>query len=193
MKSFVIFPLLTAGIALCGSAQAQDPKFDTTVKSGRVGYRIYCNNKNGEENRLDIKLIGFQNSTRDPSFFIQGRVTKAELDDLNNDGYPDLLLYIYSGMDGVFGTVYAFVSDQNKAVIPLSLPDVMGDGKLNSGYKGHDEFSMMEGSLIQKFPIYKPGDDKDKPTGGKRVIQYQMVPAGDGKFKFKAVTSYDLK
>ena len=64
--------------------------------------------------------------------------------------------------------VDAFISDGNKSLTPCVLPDAMMDGKVNAGYKGHDEFSRMQGYLLQKFPIYQPGDDKEKPTGGTR-------------------------
>jgi hypothetical protein len=193
MKCFFSFFLLA--VIFCGyyPAYSQETKLDTIVQSGKVGYKVFCKNKNDEENRLEIKLLGFENTARPPNFFIRGRVASAQIDDLNNDGYPDLVLFIYAGAGGVFGTVYAFVSEQNKSLIPLALPDVSADGKLNVGYKGHDEFSMLEGSILQKFPVYKPGDDKDKPTGGKRIIQYQMVPDGNGKYKFKVMQSYDLK
>ncbi len=107
---------------------------------------------------------------------LRGRVAKAEIDDLNSDGYPDLVLYVYTDSSAIFGTVYAFVSKQNKSFIGCILPDPMMDGKINEGYKGHDQFSLMEGYLLDKFPIYKTGDDKDKPSGGTRVILYQLVP-----------------
>lgn len=193
MKTIFLHSFVAILLFLYNPIHAQDIKFDSTLRSGKLGFRVSCKNKIDDENMLAIKLIGFKNTAREPNFFIRGRVVKAEIDDLNNDGFPDLVLYIISGPDGVFGTVYAFLSDQNKSIIPLSLPDVMSDGKLNQGYKGHDEFSLMEGSLLQKFPIYKQGDDKDKPTGGRRVIQYQVVASGTGKFIFKMMQSYDMK
>jgi hypothetical protein len=181
-------------IGIQAPAQVPETKFDTTVKTGKVGYRVFCKNKPGDDNLLSIKLVGFLNTAKDMSFLIRGHVVQAVIDDLNNDGYPDLVLYIFSGLEGEFGTVYAFASDQNKAIIPIALPEVVSDGKLSAGYKGHDEFSLMEGSLLQKFPVYKPGDDKNHPTGGKRIIQYQIVPAGKGTgYKFKVLQSYDMK
>ena len=71
------------------------------------------------------------------------------------------------------------------------LPDPMMDGKINAGYKGHDQFSLMEGFLLDKFPIYKAGDDQDKPSGGTRVILYQLVPDEGDRFKFQKVRNYD--
>jgi len=174
------------------NAQTQYKRFDSTFKMGRTGYRIVCNNKN-EENTLSVKLIGFENTARDQNYAIKGRVIKGEIDDLNSDGFPDLVLYMATGPDGIYGQVFGFASEQNKSIIPFALPDVMLDGKLNQGYKGHDEFQLLEGVLMQKFPIYKPDDEKDKPTGGSRVIMYQMVATEGGGFKFKMTKSYELK
>ncbi len=172
-------------------AQSVIPKFDSLFKIGKIGYRADCKNKNLEDNELTVKPIGFENTARPMTFFIKGRVVGGEIDDLNNDGYPDLILYVYSGQDGTYGTVYAFSSQENKGVVPFALPDVQLNGKISQGYKGHDKFYLLEGRLMQKFPVYKPEDDKDKPTGGNRVIQYQVAADESGKLKFEMVRFYD--
>jgi len=177
--------------AASGNAQVIFPKIDTTVKVGKVGYHVQCRNKKFDENILDIKPVGFDNAAKPLEFMIRGRVAKSEIDDLNGDGYPDLVLYIYSDSSAVFGTVYAFVSKANKSIVGCYLPDPIMDGKINEGYKGHETFSLMEGYLLEKFPIYKAGDDKDNPSGGTRVILYQLVPEEGDRFKFQKVRTYD--
>lgn len=189
--SFLFAALLPGVVA---NAQVILPKIDTTVKVGKVGYHVICKNKKVEENELDIRPIGFDNSqARDMTIMVRGRVMKAEIDDLNGDGYPDLVLYACMDSAATFGTVYAFISKANKSIIGCMLPDPMMDGKINAGYKGHDQFSLMEGYLLEKFPIYKPGDDKDQPTGGTRVVLYQLVPDEGERFKFQKVRNYDTK
>ena len=47
--------------------------------------------------------------------------------------------------------------------------------KLTKGYRGHDEFMMVENSVAQRFPIYKDTDSDDKPTGGWRQLQYKLT------------------
>ncbi len=165
-------------------------KIDTTVKVGKVGYKVDCKNKKFDENQLDVRPIGFDNEAKEQDFMLRGRVAKAEIDDLNSDGCPDLVLYVYTDSSATYGTVYAFVSKQNKSFVGCILPDPVMDGKVNEGYKGHDQFSLMEGYLLDKFPIYKSGDDKDKPSGGTRVILYQIVPDED-RFKFQKMRTYD--
>jgi hypothetical protein len=178
-------------LAVSANAQVILPKIDTTVKVGKVGYHVECRNKKVEDNDLQIRPMGFSSEVKPMEFMIRGRVAKAEIDDLNSDGYPDLVLYVYTDSSAVFGTVYAFVSKANKSVVGCFLPDPVMDGKINLGYKGHDTFSLMEGYLLEKFPIYKTGDDKDSPSGGTRVILYQLVPDEGDRFKFTKVRTYD--
>ncbi|MDP4149381.1 MAG: hypothetical protein Q8927_09195 [Bacteroidota bacterium] len=185
--------LLSPLLILCLSANAQGifSRFDSTLKIGKAGYRFHCRNERMDQNPLMIRPLGFDASLREMDFNIKGLVKGVEVDDLNNDGFPDLLLYIYTDTITWNGTIYAFVSDGNKSVVPCVLPDAMMDGKINTGYKGHDQFSRMEGYLLQKFPIYQPGDDKDKPSGGTRVLLYQLVRNAEGGFKFNRVRYYD--
>jgi hypothetical protein len=59
-------------------------------------------------------------------------------------------------------------------------------GKLAQGYMGHDQFAVVETTLMRRFPIYRPGDTNAKPTGGTRQISYKLV-AGEAGFLFKPV------
>jgi hypothetical protein len=189
MQWSILLTLLLPGIL--ANAQVVFQKVDTTVKVGKVGYRVSCKNKKYDENQLEVRPVGMDNQAREMNFMLRGRVAKAEIDDLNSDGYPDLVLYVYMDSSANFGTVYAFVSKANKSITGCVLPDPMMDGKINAGYKGHDQFSLMEGFLLEKFPIYKAGDDQDKPSGGTRVILYQLVPDEGERFKFQKVRNYD--
>jgi hypothetical protein len=193
MKMQWIFLLTALLPGIAANAQVVFQKIDTTVKIGKVGYRVSCRNKKYDENELEVRPVGFENEAREMNFMLRGRVAKAEIDDLNGDGYPDLVLYVYMDSSATFGTVYAFVSKANKSFSGCVMPDPMMDGKINEGYKGHDQFSLMEGYLLDKFPIYKTGDDKDKPSGGTRVVLYQLVPDEGDRFKFQKVRNYDTK
>ena len=190
MKYFSIFLFFVFSFI---NVHAQFNRVDTTLKIGKVGYHVKCANKTSDKNALSVKPEGFDNTAREMDFFIKGRIAKVEIDDLNNDGYPDLIVYLYLGDEGVIGMVYAFMSVENKSITAAVLPDVQLDGKVKDGYKGHDQFSLLEGMLMQKFPIYKPGDDKDKPTGGMRVIQYKITGSGDAGYKFKMLRFYETK
>src|SRR6201991_5236475 len=131
MKLQYLFLFL--GSLLAGFARAQDssarpasdqaaaptqmvmfPKIDSTLKIGKAGYRVDCRNKGVTQNPLSIKPVGFESGARDVSFTLKGRVASAQVDDLNRDGYPDLVLVIYSDSNASSGTVYGFISEANK-------------------------------------------------------------------------------
>ncbi len=178
--------------------QAQKLKFDSTLRSDKVGYRIMCNNKSPESNIVSITPIGFVgNNTRTMDFMITGRIVKAAIDDFNGDGYPDLIFYSYDEKDRA--QVYSLASSENKSCVPIFMTDIYADPKLRQGYQGHDEFSIMEGFLIRKFPLYKITDSTTKKMEviGKRVIQYKAV--GDKtnpdrpSFSFKIFKTFDIK
>jgi len=189
-----LFPLLLAGFFFTSvNAQITFNKIDTTMKIGKAGYRVTCRNRSVAENPLSVRPVGMETEAKEMNFPLRGRVYSAQVDDLNNDSYPDLILYIYTDSAAIHGTVYAFISEGNKSIAPCALPDVALDGKINMGYKGYDKFSLLEGTLLQQFPIFNPGDAKDKPTGGTRTLLYQLGRGEGGQFKFNRTRFYDTK
>ncbi len=168
--------------------QAQVKKIDTTLKIDGRGYYISCNNKNADRNTVTVNPVSLDAGSRSVFFDVKGRVAKAEIGDLNDDGLPELLVYIYGVPNPETGTVIC-ISVENKSLVTVFFPDIYSDPMLREGYKGNDEFSVRDGMLVRSFPLYKPGDADNKPNGGKRVIQYQMLP-DEGHFGFKVIRSY---
>jgi hypothetical protein len=48
------------------------------------------------------------------------------------------------------------------------------------GYMGHDEFAVVENSLVRRFPVYREGDTNTAPSGRMRQIQYKLVAGESG-------------
>lgn len=188
-KTFLL-PLLVLFVL---NSYGQIKKIDTILKVGTAGYRVICGNKKAGNNLATVKPVGFESTAREMEFYVKGRIEKTEIDDFNNDGFPDLVIYVFNGVNDEYGTVYAIASSENKSYVPIFFPDIVDEPKLRDGYKGHDVFSLLEGTLMRSFPVYKTGDAPDKPTGGKRVIQYKMFPAENGGYKFKVFHAYELK
>lgn len=178
------------------NVRAQDlifNKVDTTMKIGKVGYRVTCRNHSLTENPISIRPIGMESEVHPLDFPLKGRLYATQIDDLNMDSYPDLLMIIYTDSNAVHGTVYCILSEANKSLVPCYLPDISYDPKVNKGYKGRDRFSLLEGTLLQRFPIYNTGDADDKPTGGTRTLMYQVTKGEGGGFKFNRIRFYDTK
>ncbi len=185
-----LFSLASVLVAFC--AQAQNKKIDTTASFGDAGYRVSCTNKKEDENIVNIVPKGFKNTARDITVAIKGKLISIIVDDLNDDGFPELLLCYFSGAKLEMGNIYGVSSSGNNELLPIAFPDLYNDPKLRVGYKGHDEFTIMAGSLMRSFPIYKP-EDTTTPTGGTRVIQYKIMPVPNRAdvLTFKVLRSYE--
>jgi len=193
MKKLLVFFLTGTILMKTEILHAQFKKIDTTVTTGNVGYRVRCSNSYPDKNDVTLKLIGFEKEAKGTSFLVGGQIAYAMIDDLNNDNYPELLLVSFNGPHFQYGITYVLASKENKSLLFFSSKDIMMDGKLSPGYRGHDQFSLFNGSLIQKFPIYNTGDTDENPTGGSRVVQYQMAMTESGKAYFKVLRTYDQK
>lgn len=183
---------ITLSLFCISNIQAQKLKVDTTVKLGKAGYRVICSNKNLEKNGLKISLLGFEENRGDIDVDIKGKLVSVELDDLNNDGFPDLLLYIFSDVEKRKGTVVAIASDNNKNVLPITFPDIVDDEKLKQGYDGGDEFRLLNGRLLRRFPVKNTTDSTNQsaPLVIRQII-YKVVYGEKGALKFKVDRSFD--
>lgn len=192
MKRFCLL-LLVFCFFVTAHAQISFGRVDSTLKIGKAGYRVDCRNKSNTQNPISIKPVGFESGARDVSFTLKGRVSGVQIDDLNRDSYPDLVVYVYTDSSAIFGTVYCFISEANKEINACVLPDITMDPKVNKGYKGHDQMSLMEGTVLRRFPIYNTGDADDKPGGGTRTLMYQLTKGESGAYKFTLLRSFDTK
>ena len=46
---------------------------------------------------------------------------------------------------------------------------------------GHNQFSVVENILAQRFPISNEGDTSAKPTGGTRQVSYKVIEGRPGE------------
>ena len=139
----------------------------------------------GSLRQLIIQPKGFEETNKSFELEIDGKITEAQVADLNSDGFPELLIFTQSAGSGSYGNVIAFSSNGAKSMSQVYFPRTSENPKLNKGYMGHDTFLINESTLIQEFPVYKEGDPNSNPTGGIRRIEYKMVD-GEAARKFVA-------
>jgi hypothetical protein len=192
-KLLVLAICFCTGIS-CLNAQLPARRFDTTMKVGKIGYRVSCTNKNPDKNNISISPIGFEKDVREFSFEIKGRIGIAEVDDMNRDGVADLVLYVFNNDSIPKGSVIGIASEKNENIKPITFPDIFNDPKLRMGYKGNDVYFLMEGYLVRRFPVYPTEGGPPQPASGTlmRQIQYQVIPEEHGGYKFKSLRSYDF-
>ena len=140
----------------------QDITFDiTTIGDGSVS-------------ELTIEPTGLEIDNQKIALEIEGQVVNAEIEDLNSDGFPEILIYTVSAGSGSYGDVIAYSVNNGKSISQIYFPDISENKEAGMGYMGHDEFAVVETSLVRRFPIYKSGDSNSNPTGGTRQIQYKL-------------------
>jgi len=163
--------------------------FSKEVKSGNYSFNVKATNE-GSLNKLMIQPVGFDQNDL-ISTEIDGTVTGVESEDLNGDGLPEILVYVNSAGSGAYGTVICYSSNNSKSMTPVSFPETASNPKLSKGYMGHDEFSVVEGNLSQRFPIYKEEDTNASPTGKTKQVQYQLKDGEASRvFVIKKVSEY---
>jgi len=165
-------------------------KYDSTLKIGKAGYRINCMNRSLDINNLNIRPIGFKTEAREVNLELKGRVVSAEIDDLNNDGFPDIVIYIVDKNDRA--NVFSVSSKNNERLEPIYFPDISNDLQMNKGYRGKDEFKLVEGILFRKFPIFELDTNVKEPSNKVRQIMYRVVAGEQGYLKFKSFKNFDM-
>jgi len=171
--------------------QIDKTKFNRVLNLQDVGFNVSSIEKDGK-NTLTIFTFGLQEREYNETFIIDGEeVTNAEVEDLNSDGSPELFVFTRSVGSGSYGKAYAFSVNNKKSMSEVYFQPTSENSEINKGYMGHDEFSLVENTLGQRFPIYKEGDTNAEPTGGTRQVSYKLVE-GEAmrKLKVDIITEY---
>lgn len=150
--------------------QMDNPTFLKILVWNKYEFRVEVNGK-----RLSIKPSGLEINNQENTHEIYGTISGVEIGDLNNDNYPEVLVYFTSVGSGSYGSIIAYSVNNGKSMSQIYLPDLSGNKEISKGYMGHDEFAIVENTFVQRFPIYNPGDTNAEPTGGTRQIQYKLV------------------
>ena len=179
-SAFRLLPLVLFG-RLSSAALAATPA--TTLGLQGVSFQVATKGA-GSVQQLVVKASEHSHAYPVVKQELLGSLTSSEVEDLNSDGRPELLLFVTSAGSGSYGSVLAWSASKGHTLLPITMPDL--SGKLAQGYMGHDQFAVVETTLMRRFPIYRPGDTNAKPTGGTRQISYKLV-AGEASFLFQPV------
>ncbi len=153
--------------------------FTKVLRLQGIGFTVSAKPKDGKV-ELEIYPFGLKLDNQTIKQIIDGTVTDAEVEDLNADGFPEVVVYIQTG-ENKKGNVYAASVLAGKSMVQISFPQVSDNPKLNKGYNGFDEFTLIENYLSQRFPIFENGNK----TGKFRQIEYTLQK-GENMPKFVA-------
>jgi len=151
--------------ALAGAA------FNRTLSQQGVSFRVQATGE-GSQQQLTITTTGAKPPIKPIHQTVNGQVVGAKIADLNGNGMPEIYVFVQSAGSGSYGEVVAYAVIKGTDLSPIYLPDL--SGAMAQGYQGHDQFEVVEGCLVRRFPIYKPGDSNAKATGGERQICYKL-------------------
>lgn len=147
--------------------------FQKTLALQNISFDIKSTGE-GSIGELTIQPKGLANDNQKITLELDGKVSNAEIEDLNSDGFPEILIYTVSAGSGSYGNVIGYSVNDGKSISQIYFPDIFENEEATKGYMGHDEFAIVETTLVRRFPIYKEGDSNSNPSGGTRQIQYKV-------------------
>lgn len=151
------------------ASQIDKTAFSKVLMLQGIGFNVTSIEKDGQ-NTLTISPFGLELDNSAVTMEINGVVTNAEIEDLDSDGSPDVMVYTKTEDENEYGNVYGVATNNKKSMSFTYFPPISENENINQGYQGHDVFTIVETSLIQRFPIY----ENEKPTGKMRQVSYKL-------------------
>jgi hypothetical protein len=178
----------SAALALAAAAwtaPAQAAPFHSSLKLQGFSFDVQAVGA-GSVQDLTVKVSRAGHPPQVVKEQVEGRVIGADVEDLNSDGQPDLFVYIQSAGSGSYGSLKGWTTTKAGPLLPIHLQELPAKDAV--GYQGHDQFAVVETSVVRRFPIYRSGDTNAKATGGIRQVTYKLVP-GEAMWQLKPVGS----
>lgn len=153
--------------------------FDTTLDLQGIAFHVSAT-RQGATSLLRIAPGGLTVDNTPVARTVAGSVVGAEVADLNVDGSPEVYVYVRSNVAGSPASVIAFAANRRRSLSDIHLPELPAGAAAARGYRGHDEWAVVESVLVRRFPVYRAGDVDAYPSGGMRQLQYRLVPGEAG-------------
>ena len=153
--------------------EGQKTIFRKTLTLQNISFDIKTTGE-GSIRELTIEPKGLEIDNQKITLELDGQVINAEIEDLNSDGFPEIIIYTTSAGSGSYGNVIGYSVNNGKSISQIYFPDITENKEVSMGYMGHDEFAIVETTLVRRFPIYMADDLNSNPTGGTRQIQYKL-------------------
>lgn len=165
----------SAPVAAASAAAPAVPPvpFDQSFEWQGIGFRVTSANI-GPRSNLTITPRGLSIDNTPLVQSIEGQIVRAEVADLNSDGSPEIYIYITSADNTSRSSLVAYSANRRKSLSAVYLPAEANALTRTHGYRGHDEFAVVENTLVRRFPVYKDSDADSAPTGGTRQFQYKL-------------------
>ncbi len=127
--------------------------FQEVLSMNNFGFDIRSAGE-GSMQQLKILPYGLTIDNKIITEEIIGNVSDAVIDDLNSDGFPEILIYTTAAGSGSYGNVIGYSVNNGKSMSRISFPNIAENPEAGKGYMGHDQFRIVENTLVQKFHIF---------------------------------------
>ncbi len=159
-----------------------DPSiFTKTLNWQSMGYRVTSIIEKGYLQLL-IEPFGFENNDI-IKVQLDGSIENAEIEDLDFDDYPEVLVYVSPSKNSTIHKVIGFSPNNGKSFSQITFPVVSDNPKLKIGYNGFDEYAIVENTFVQKFKLFEMKGNTPYETGKIRQIEYKLE-SGETSKKF---------
>lgn len=140
--------------------------------------KLLINQGSSSLNDLEIIPLDFQHNKDTFKIKDADPLKNTWLLDLDQNGFEEIYLITSSVGSGGYETIYGYASNQDLSLTPIYVSPISEDDTMENGdfygYMGHDSIYKSNNILYRKFPIYKEGDPNCCPTGGAKVLRYQL-------------------
>lgn len=172
MSALVAFAWLFASpLSSWAGSKAPEKRYEETCRGD--GFEILVSaRKQGRSWAVRLEPKGLSMDSRIQTFEKDDPLTRVIFEDMNGDGSQELFLVFTNPGSGSYGSLMAFTTNRKKSLTDIVIAEP--DAKDLEGYMGHDQFDLVEGTLVRRFPVYKKGDTAANPTGGWRQFQYKL-------------------
>jgi hypothetical protein len=165
--------------AAAAATPAVSAGFDRQLELNGIGFHVTSPNV-AAGNTVDVAPTGLEIDNSPFTSDADGVVTGAEVADIDANGSPEIYVYVTAADAAARGSVVAFSANKRKSLGSIYLPPIAETPAAAQGYQGHDDFAVVEGSLVRRFPIYAGEGADASPTGKTRQLQYKLLPGEAG-------------
>ncbi|MGB5322370.1 hypothetical protein [Lutimonas sp.] len=148
-----------------------------TTSTGK-SIELITHKKSNSLNDLKIIALDFANTKDTFSISDSDPLQYAWIKDLDKNGYDEIYLITLSSGSGSYATIYGYASNQDLSMTPIYVPEISENDLLPEGtfygYMGHDSLYVENNRIYRKYPIYNEGDANCCPSGGTKILGYEL-------------------
>lgn len=164
--------------------------FDRQLELQGIGFQVHSPNS-ASGNTVTVVPTGLEIDNSPWESLVDGDVVGAEVEDLDADGSPEIYVYVRSRDPAARGSLVGYAANNRKSLSAINLPALSDEPAAASGYRGHDEFAVVERSLARRFPLYSGEGDAAVPNGKNRQLRYRLA-AGEAGWQLELVDSTEF-